>query len=310
MLASTDAHDTILCAVGDPLILERARRLVGAAAEIVPVADPLERPSSPSSWPIVAVPATGPATDGVASAASGHAAGDAIVRAVELMTAERAGAIAAAPSNKHALHLAGYLFDDHTRMLGHLTGTPEPLLMPVSGSFRVVSVTDHASLADACARLTPERVVRTIRAAAHTLRQMGIAAPRIAVAALNPHNGEGGDLGRDEILTIAPAVAAARAEGLDAEGPLPADSLFTPERRGRYDVFVTMYHDQGRIAQKAVAFGRIVVITAGLPFFFATVGHGSAYDIAWRGRADPANMRETVRYAARAAARAFVLASV
>jgi len=121
------------------------------------------------------------------------------------------------------------------------------------------------------------------------------------VAALNPHGGEGGDCGDEEIVHIAPAVAAARAEGIDASGPYPADSLFAPGSVGRFDGFVTVYHDQGRIAQKALAFGRIVTITAGLPFFFATVGHGTAYDIAWQGRADAANLRETLAMATAAA---------
>ena len=275
--------------------------MVGVPARVVPVDAPRAQRSSASIWPIVHLPTSGELVDGQASVASGRAAGDAVTHAAELALRGEADAVAAAPSNKHALHLAGFAFDDHTALLANLTSTPDAILMPVSGTLRVVSVTNHLSLAEACRRLTADVVLRAIRGTAGTLRQMGITHPRIAVAALNPHNGEGGDLGDDEAVKIAPAVEAARAEGIDATGPLAADSLFTKERLARYDVFITMYHDQGRIAQKALAFGKIVVITAGLPFFFATVGHGTAYDIAWQAKADAANLIEALRAASVAA---------
>ncbi len=302
-MARPETHrDGSVCVVGDPGVLERARTLVGAQAAVVVVDDPRARRSAAERWPIVAVPLAGPVADGQASAVGGRAAGEAIARAVELVLGGGGGeAIAAAPSNKHALHLAGLDFDDHTAYLAHLTGTPEPVLMPVSDGLRVVSVTNHTSMARTCALISKDLVLRVTRNTAATLRQMGIPQPRLAVAALNPHGGEGGDFGDEEVVHIGPAVAAARAEGIDAEGPLPADSLFTPEKLSRYDAFITMYHDQGRIAQKALAFGKIVVITAGLPFFFATVGHGAAYDIAWQGRADAGNLLATLRHAMQAA---------
>ena len=283
-------------------MLDRARRLVGANAFITPVDDPRSTRSSATRWPIVVIPLTGDAPDAIATAVGGRAAGEAIERAVRLVSDRHADAIAVAPSNKNALHQAGYAFEDHTAMLGHLTGSPDTLLMPMSGSFRIASVTNHVSLAAACALVTTEAIARAIRNTATTLRQLGIARPRIAVAALNPHNGENGDMGDEEITRIAPAVATVRGEGIDAEGPFAADTLFTPAKRERYDAFVTMFHDQGRIPLKAVAFGSVVNITAGLPFFFASVGHGTAYDIAWQGRADAGNLIETVRHASRAAA--------
>src|SRR5438067_259017 len=246
-------------AVGDRATLDRARTLVGAVAEIVPVRSPRAERSAPDRWLLAEVPASGePIPDATASAAGGRAAGAALVRAVQLVQAGEADAIAAAPSNKHALHLAGFDYEDHTALLAHLTDTPHPILMPVSGTLRIVSITNHVSMRQTCESLSAELVLRVTRQTAATLRQMGIPRPRLAVAALNPHAGEGGDFGDEELRHIGPAVEAARAEGLAVSGPFPADSLFSRDKLERYDAFVTMYHDQGRIAQKALAFGSSV----------------------------------------------------
>jgi 4-phospho-D-threonate 3-dehydrogenase / 4-phospho-D-erythronate 3-dehydrogenase len=289
-------------AVGPRAALERARALVGACAEIVPTTAPRADRSAADRWLLAEVPTPSePIPDATPTRAGGQAAIAALVRALELVQAGEADAIAAAPSNKRALHLAGLDYEDHTAFLGHLTNTPDPILMPVSGSLRVVSVTNHVSMRQTCDALSRDLVLRVTRGTAATLLQMGIARPRLAVAALNPHAGEGGDFGDEEIRHITPAVEAARAEGLDVTGPFPADSLFTRDKLAQYDAFVTMYHDQGRIAQKALAFGTSVPISAGLPFFFASVGHGTAYDIAWQGRAGPTNLLETLRLAAAAA---------
>jgi 4-hydroxythreonine-4-phosphate dehydrogenase len=228
---------------------------------------------------------------GEVSAAAGEAAYRFVERAVALALAGEADAICTAPLNKAALHAAGHRFPGHTELLAHLTGTPEVSMMLTTGELRVIHVTTHMGLIDAIERIEPGLVERTIARGAQALRVAGIERPRIAVCAINPHAGEGGLFGRgEEAGKIEPAVAAARAAGIDAQGPLPADTAFYRAARGDFDLVVAMYHDQGHAPIKVLGVEHGVNVTVGLPIVRTSVDHGTAFDIAGTGAADPRSM--------------------
>jgi len=238
---------------------------------------------------------------GVLSGAAGRAAYDAIVRAVDAARRGDVQAIATAPINKEALRLAGLPWSGHTDMLAHLTGAPHVAMMFHSDALRVVLATVHIALADVPRTLTRDSLERTIALTAEELPRFGAAAPRIAVAGLNPHAGEHGLFGCEETETIAPAIDACRARGIDVSGPWPADTVFVRARRGDFDAVVACYHDQGLIPVKLLAFGQAVNVTLGLPIIRTSVDHGTAFDIAGRGIADPESMIAAVLLAARLA---------
>ena len=237
------------------------------------------------------------------TAASGRAGYDAIVRAVEDAREGRVDAIATAPVSKEAFALAGLPWRGHTDLLAHLTGAPFVAMMFESPAIRVVLATVHIALADVPRVLTGDLLERTIRIAAGELPRFGLDAPRLALAALNPHAGEHGLMGSEDDDILAPAVARCRADGVNVVGPLPADTVFVRARRGEFDAVVACYHDQGLIPVKLLAFGRAVNVTLGLPIVRTSVDHGTAFDIAGRGVADPGSMIEAVKLAARLAPR-------
>ena len=248
---------------------------------------------------------------GVASAAGGRAACEVIRRAAADALAGRIDAIATAPINKTALRLAGLPWRGHTDLLAHLAGVDDVAMMFYSERLRVVLATVHIALSAVPGELTRRRVERTVELAAAGLPQFGFREPRLALAGLNPHAGEQGLMGREDEEVLRPAVAALRARGIDIAGPLPADTVFVRAVKGEFDAVVACYHDQGLIPVKLLAFGRAVNVTLGLPLIRTSVDHGTAYDIAGRGVADPSSMIEAVRLAARlAAARAPALSSV
>ena len=238
---------------------------------------------------------------GVLSGAAGRAAYDQIVRAAADAQAGVVAAIATAPINKEAFRLAGLRWTGHTDLLAHLTGAPHVAMLFYSDALRVVLATVHVPLAEVPRALTREGLEATIRLTARELPRLGIAAPRIAVAGLNPHAGEHGLLGEQEETIIAPAIAAARARGVDVSGPFPADTLFVRASRGAFDVVVACYHDQGLIPVKLLAFGKAVNVTLGLPIVRTSVDHGTAFDIAGRGVAEAGSMIAAVRLAAQLA---------
>jgi 4-hydroxythreonine-4-phosphate dehydrogenase len=238
---------------------------------------------------------------GVLSADAGRAAYDTIVRAVEDAQQGRVGAIATAPVNKEAFRLAGLPWNGHTDLLAHLTGARDVAMMFYSEALSVVLATVHIALADVPRALTRESLEATIALTARELPRFGVAAPRIAVAGLNPHAGEHGLFGREEETAIGPAIAAARGRGIDVSGPFPADTVFVRARRGEFDVVIACYHDQGLSPVKLVAFGRAVNVTLGLPIVRTSVDHGTAFDIAGKGIADPESMIAAVLLAARLA---------
>jgi 4-hydroxythreonine-4-phosphate dehydrogenase len=236
---------------------------------------------------------------GQVAAASGRAAHDAIVAAVTDALAGRVDAIATAPINKAAFAAAGLPWRGHTELLAHLCGAADVAMMFWSDRLRVVLATVHIPLAEVPRALTRDRLLATARLTAASLPRFGIPAPRLAVAGLNPHAGEDGLLGTEDRDVIAPAVEAARAEGLHIVGPLPADTLFVRAARGEFDAVIAAYHDQGLVPVKLLAFGRAVNVTLGLPIVRTSVDHGTAFDIARKGIADEGSLVEAILLASR-----------
>jgi 4-hydroxythreonine-4-phosphate dehydrogenase len=252
--------------------------------------------------PVVYGPPPGSAfTPGVLSGDAGRAAYDVIVRAVSDALDGTVQAIATAPVNKEAFRLAGLQWAGHTDLLAHLTGTKRVAMMFYSERLVVVLATVHIPLADVPGALTQERLQATIALTAESVPRFTKVPPRIAVAGLNPHAGEHGLFGSEEDRVIAPAIAACRARGIDVSGPYPADTVFVRATRGEFDVVVACYHDQGLIPVKLVAFGHAVNVTLGLPIVRTSVDHGTAFDIAGKGVADPESMVAAVLLAARLA---------
>jgi 4-hydroxythreonine-4-phosphate dehydrogenase len=242
-------------------------------------------------------------TPGVLSADAGRAAYDAIVSAVRDALDGTVDAVATAPVNKLAFARAGLPWKGHTDLLGHLTESPRTAMLFWSDPLKVVLATVHVPLAEVPRVLTPGRLDDTIALAAGALPRFGLDRPRLALAGLNPHAGEGGLLGDEEERLLKPAVARAAAAGVRIDGPFPADTLFVRAVRGEFDCVIACYHDQGLIPVKMAAFGRAVNVTLGLPIVRTSVDHGTAFDIAGRGAADPSSMIEAVLLAARLASR-------
>ncbi len=238
---------------------------------------------------------------GVLSAEAGLASYDVLLRAVKDAQAGVVDAIATAPVNKEAFKLAGLHWAGHTDLLAHLTGATRVAMMFHSDVLRVVLATVHIALADVPKALTRETMAETIRLVARELPRFGIARPRIGVAGLNPHAGEHGLFGREEIDAIEPAIAECRAEGIDVTGPFPGDTIFVRATRGAVDVVIACYHDQGLIPVKLLAFGQAVNVTIGLPIIRTSVDHGTAFDIAGQGIADHGSMVAAVLLAAKLA---------
>jgi 4-hydroxythreonine-4-phosphate dehydrogenase len=236
------------------------------------------------------------------SAAGGDAAYRYICEAARLCLQGEARAMATAPINKEALNNAGHSFPGHTELLAELTGTPRVVMMLAGERLRVTLVTIHEALSRVPSLISFERVLDTVRITDQALSRFFCPNPRIAVLALNPHCGEGGLFGHEEREIIAPAVAAARAEGIDAVGPLSADTLFHFALAGGYDAVVCMYHDQGLIPLKLLHFDDGVNVTLGLPIIRTSVDHGTAYDLAGTGRASAQSMKAALVMAAQMAA--------
>lgn len=238
---------------------------------------------------------------GRVTAKAGRAAYDAIVEATRDAQAGRIDAITTAPINKEAFAAAGLPWRGHTDLLAHLTGAPRVAMMFYAESLRVVLATVHIALAEVPRALTREVLEGTIDLAARELPRFGLPSPRLALAGLNPHAGEHGVIGREDDDVLVPAVAASRARGIDVAGPFPADTVFVRAIRGEFDAVVACYHDQGLIPIKLVAFGRAVNVTLGLPIVRTSVDHGTAFDIAGRGVADPSSLFEAIKLAVRLA---------
>ena len=286
--------------IGDRGIMERAGstvkapvtvrgiREVGEAHFVYGTLDVLDLGNLPPDLPFSVV-------DGRA----GKAAYEYLEKAVRLAMEGELDAIATAPLNKEALKAGGCGFPGHTEILAHLSGTRDYSMMLVSKNLRVIHVSTHVSLRKACELVKKDRVLRVIALADEALRNLGIASPRIAVAGLNPHAGEGGLFGNEEIDEILPAIEQARARGIDAAGPVPPDTVFfRAAQRREFDIVAVMYHDQGHIPLKLQGFEDGVNVTVGLPFVRTSVDHGTAFDIAGKGTADSRSMTAAIRLAA------------
>jgi 4-hydroxythreonine-4-phosphate dehydrogenase len=232
---------------------------------------------------------------GRVQAACGALAVEAIERGAHACIEGSAAGLVTCPIHKEAIQAAGFVDDiGHQEILARLTGSTATATMLMTPGLRVVHLSTHKSLGDAVRYVTRDNVLARLRLTAATLGQWGLSHARIAVAALNPHGGEGGLLGREELDELAPAVAAARAEGIDATGPWPADSVFGRAIAGEFDVVLALYHDQGHIAIKVHDFHRSTTATLGIPFVRTSVDHGTAFDIAGQGRADPRGLEAAI----------------
>jgi 4-hydroxythreonine-4-phosphate dehydrogenase len=281
--------------------LARAERQLGGA----PVAG-----EAPPRRMIDVGPVEAPIVTGTISAAGGEWAYRAVARAARLVQDGEADAIVTAPLSKEALHLAGHLFEGHTELLAHLTGMRDAVMMLAHGPMRVSHVTTHCALADVPKRVTPERLRRVFDVTLDALKALGIGNPRVGVAALNPHAGEGGILGTEDEAIIAPVIREYQARGFAVTGPWPGDTVFIKLRAEQFDAVVAMFHDQGHIPVKLLGFNvdpatgawqaiSGVNITLGLPILRTSVDHGTAFDIAGKGVANADSLMDAIEYAMR-----------
>ncbi|MCS7207722.1 MAG: 4-hydroxythreonine-4-phosphate dehydrogenase PdxA [Dehalococcoidia bacterium] len=288
-----------LVVVGSRPVLEKALRLVGVSLHLRTIPRLEDAGEGDGTVAVLDPEDFSPAdlAPGQVSAKAGAASVNWVLLSGRLCLEGKAVGMATAPIHKEAAALAGYREVGHTELLAHLAGAPKVYTMLMTGRLRVVHLTTHRSLRRACDAVTQEAVLAAIRTTHAHFTRWGMPSARIAVAALNPHAGEGGLLGTEEIEHIAPAVAQAQKEGIACVGPLPADSVFYHAIQGRYDVVLAMYHDQGHIPVKVHGFERSVSVNLGLPFIRTSVDHGTAFDIAWQGKALATSMQEAIRTA-------------
>ncbi|MBQ8081416.1 MAG: 4-hydroxythreonine-4-phosphate dehydrogenase PdxA [Clostridia bacterium] len=301
-----------LLAVGSPEALMRAREITSSPLRVHSVQSAADAQFLPGALDVLDTGSIDvlKAPIGTVCVEGGRSAFTAVEKAIELAMQGQADATVTNPLNKEAMNLAGYHFAGHTEIYAHFTGAKHYSMMLADVELRVVHVSTHVSLREACDRVKKDRVLEVIRLADDACRQLGIRKPRVGVAGLNPHCGEGGLFGREEIEEIAPAIAQAQAEGIDAQGPVPPDTVFSKARGGWYDIVVAMYHDQGHIPLKVLGFqydralGRWqtvsgVNITLGLPIIRVSVDHGTAFDQAGKNTASPESLINAIDYAAR-----------
>ena len=291
--------------VGDKRIVKKALGVFGSGAGMKVLPDISPELLNPKQVNVLDTADADPdqIETGRASAAGGRAVFEDIQRAVKLTEERKIGGFVAGPHNKYSVNLAGVHFAGYPPFLAQLTGSRYAFNMLVAGTIRIVGATLHVALKDVSKTLTPELVEAAIRAAGEAVKKLGIENPRLAVAGLNPHCGEEGLFGEEDEAVIKPAIAGARRAGFEVSGPLPADSLFVGLRdRQEYDAYVAMYHDQSHIPIKTVAFDSIVGLIIGTPLIAATVGHGTAFEIAGKGIANPRPMMEAVKLVARSCA--------
>jgi len=289
----------------DPARLARLAEALGWPVPVRPIAAPGEAAAVfPGALPVLPVPLAQPSVPGRPDAANAPAVIAAIDRAAALAQGGEAAGMVTNPINKKCLYAAGFRHPGHTEYLAALAGGVAPVMMLACPGLRVVPVTIHLPLREVAAALTAEAIVAAGRTTAAGLRRdFGIAEPALAVAGLNPHAGENGAIGREEVTVIVPAIETLRREGVRVEGPFPADTLFHAAARRRYDAVLCMYHDQALIPLKTIDFAGGVNVTLGLPFIRTSPDHGTAFDIAGKGIADPASLIAALRMAGEMAAR-------
>lgn len=299
--ACADPRRTVpVVVIGDAHVLARADRIAGTHLTIRPVTSVDRATSAPGTVDVLTesrLPADLPW--GTLDARAGAASFQYVRRGIQLALAGEVPALVTAPINKEALRLSGVPYPGHTEILADLSDTTDYAMMMATDELRIVLVTVHQSLRTAIDAITTDRELDIIRLTHRTLRRGGLPTPRIAVAGLNPHAGENGLFGREDLDIIAPAVRAAQSEGIRASGPWPADTVFMRARAGAFDAVVAQYHDQGLIPIKYLGIEHGVNITIGLPFVRTSVDHGTAFDIAGLGTADHTSLLTALHHADR-----------
>jgi 4-hydroxythreonine-4-phosphate dehydrogenase len=297
---------------GDAAAMEQGCRIAGTDLKVRPVSAPGEARFEYGTIDVVDLKNVdiGKLEHGKVSAMAGNAAFEAVKKVIELAMAGDIDATVTGPINKEALNLAGHHFTGHTEIYAHYTNTKDYTMMLAEGALRVVHVTTHCSLRQACDLVKKDRVLAVIKLAWDAMKSFGIEKPRIGVAGLNPHASDGGLFGWEEEKEIIPAINGAKELGIDADGPVPADTLFSKARGGWYDIVVAMYHDQGHIPLKIVGFTwnekekkwnsvSGINVTLGLPIIRASVDHGTAFGKAGKGTANPESLIIAMEYAAK-----------
>ena len=286
--------------VGDADTMRNAARIVGIPMDVHVVSDPAEMQQGSNILNVLDLNDVDVATlvHGRVAASGGKAAYEAIEKATLLAIDGKVDAIVTAPLNKDALNQAGYSYPGHTQILAHLCGVQDAVMMLTADALRIVHVSTHVALRDACDAVTKERLLRVIQLGEAATKSMGIEKPRIVVPGLNPHSGEGGLFGTEEAEHIIPAIEEAKALGMDIRGPMPPDTAFLRAFRGEFDLVIAMYHDQGHIPIKMVGFEKGVNTTLGLPIIRTSVDHGTVFGKAGKGTADPTSMLEAIKLAA------------
>lgn len=299
-LADKMIQDIARCVVvGDKDVLEDAIRVSGVDLKIKCIEEPANGDYTPGVLNLIDLDNIDMNTlkIGEIQAMTGQAAYEYIKKATELCLAHKADVLSTTAINKESLKLAEVPYIGHTEIVGALTGTENPLTMFQVRNLRVFFLTRHVSLRKACDLVTKDSLLTFIHDCVKALEVLGVKSPKIAVAGLNPHSGEHGLFGTEEVDHVIPAVETAKARGIEIEGPIGADSVFYQALNGRYDAVLSLYHDQGHIATKMVDFERTISITNGMPILRTSVDHGTALDIAGKGIASPVSMIEAIRLA-------------
>lgn len=287
--------------IGDRKIMEKAIQIVGADLKIHVTENPAEGDYSEGVLNLIDLDNINmdQFEYGKVSAMCGQAAYDYIAKSIEITMSGQADAVTTTPINKESLHAAEVPFIGHTEIFGALTGTEDPLTMFETNGLRVFFLTRHKSLRDMLDDIKKDRIIDYVQRCTEALRKLGVNEGTMAVAGLNPHSGEHGLFGWEEVNEIAPAVEELKKQGYDVAGPVPADSVFHQAAMGKYNSVLSLYHDQGHIATKTLDFDRTISITNGMPILRTSVDHGTAFDIAGKGIAGAVSMKEAVRLAAK-----------
>jgi 4-hydroxythreonine-4-phosphate dehydrogenase len=304
ILAKALAYDEVWatcvpCVVGDPEIFEKARAFAPNCPPARLVSDFDAEPSTRDCVSIVnaGFPAP-PPRPGEIDAEAGRCAVEWIKYATNLVIAGRAGAIVTCPISKEGIHRAGCKYAGHTELIADMTNSPDYRMCLFAGKLRIVHITSHMALREAIEQVKAGRIASSVRIGCQGLKRLGIKNPKIAVAGLNPHAGEAGAFGEEEINDIIPAIEACRAEGIDCTGPYPADTIFRRAWMGEFDLVIALYHDQGHSPAKLVAMDEGVNVTLGISIIRTSVDHGTAYDIAWKGQARENSLLAAINLAA------------
>ena len=301
-IADKATYDVARCIViGDKKVMEKAIKIVGADLKVNVVDSPADGDYSYGVLNMIDLDNIDMSRFeyGKINAMCGQAAFDYIKKSIEITMDKQADAVATTPINKESLHAAEVDFIGHTEIFGALTGTDDPLTMFETNGLRVFFLTSHKSLRDMLDDIKKDRIIDYVERCTDALRRLGVKEGTMAVAGLNPHSGEHGLFGWEEVKEIAPAVEELRERGFNVAGPVPADSVFHQAAQGRFNSVLSLYHDQGHIATKTLDFDRTISITNGMPILRTSVDHGTAFDIAGKGIAGAVSMEEAIRLAAK-----------